>query len=274
MRQSRKLIPKPSIIRDIPHLENNNQSWQIKVFTLGRFSVLIYGKPLNFNGQAQHKPLELLKALITLGGRDVSKYKLADTLYPEAEGDKSMRSMVTTLHRLRELINNNDAIQFQGHRLTLNPEYFWVDIWILERLLGKIDISLIESYIDNNEILYLTNKVLQLYRGPFLREEVNNSLAFSFRKSISYKFLRKLSLLGQLLEKRGLIDMAIDVYLRALEEDELAEKFYQRLMICYQKQGFRGEAMSVYKRCCRTLNTILGIDPSGETKAIRTQFLN
>ncbi len=255
-------------------LKKENIHWPLKIFTLSHFSLIIDGKPLKFMGKAQYKPLELIKALVVFGGRDVSKHQLADTLYPEVDGDKALRALFTTIHRLRKLIRNKDVIQLQGNKLNLNAEFCWVDVWILERLLGRIDIALVKSDIDFDEISYLTNKVLQLYRGKFLKEDVNNAWVLTFRERLSYKFLRKLILLGEFWEQKGHTKMAIDIYLHALEEDRLVEEFYQRLMICYNNQGFGLEAMSVYERCHRTLNAILGIKPSTKTKAIRDQLIN
>ncbi len=272
MNYEQQHISKHNSVLDEYPLEKENMHKILKIFTLGRFSLIINGEPLKFIGKAQYKPLEFIKALIVFGGRDVSKHQLADTLYPEVEGDKAQRALITTLHRLRKLIGNKEVIQLQGSNLALNAECCWVDVWILERLLGRIDKALVQSDRDINEILSLTNKVLQLYKGKFLKEEVNSSWVLTFRERLRYKIIRKLSMLGQFWEQRGNMEMAMDIYLRALEEDELAEEFYQRLMICYKKQGFGGEAMSVYDRCYKTLNAILGIEPSSKTKAICEQL--
>ena len=53
-----------------------------------------------------------------------------------------------------------------------------------------------------------------------------------------------------------------------LEADDLAEELYRRLMVCHIKQGQEAKALSVYRRCGRTLSSVLGVDPSVETRAI------
>jgi LuxR family maltose regulon positive regulatory protein len=47
--------------------------WPIRIVTLGEFRVEIDGAPLSFEGKAQAKPLELLKALLSFGGRGGSR---------------------------------------------------------------------------------------------------------------------------------------------------------------------------------------------------------
>jgi len=43
-------------------------------------------------------------ALIAMGGRQVPQTRLADLLWPDAEGDAAYRALITTLQRLRRLI--------------------------------------------------------------------------------------------------------------------------------------------------------------------------
>ena len=77
---------------------------KIKIYTLGRFSLISNGKPMKFIKKAQSKPLLMLKALIALGGREVRKEQIADALWPDADGDISVRSFDTTLYRLRKML--------------------------------------------------------------------------------------------------------------------------------------------------------------------------
>ncbi len=248
--------------------------YPLKVYTLGQFSLVIDGTPLNYKDKTQDEPLELLKSLIGLGGHYIDKYQLANTLNPEIKGDRAHLALVTDLHRLSKFIGNKDMIQLCDHKIGLNRSYFWVDIWSLERLFRRIDSALVQSYIDSNDISYLTNKVLQLYRGEFIKDEINSSWVLMLRERLRYNFLRYLSLLGQFWEKKGHMEMAADIYIRALQEDALVEEFYQRLMFCYQEQGYVDEAMLVYERCIRTLKAVLGIEPSEKTKAVCNRFIN
>ncbi|MGO8756157.1 MAG: hypothetical protein ACLQHK_13110, partial [Gallionellaceae bacterium] len=78
--------------------------WPIKIYTLGRFSIVRDGAPVRFAARGQRKVVELLKALVALGTRELDEVRVTDALWPEAEGDKAHQAFKTTLHRLRKLL--------------------------------------------------------------------------------------------------------------------------------------------------------------------------
>jgi DNA-binding SARP family transcriptional activator len=86
------------------------------------------------------------------------------------------------------------------------------------------------------------------------------------------KFLRHLLDAARHWEKIGQHEAAIQCYQKGLETDDLAEIFYQRLMVCYQQLGRKSEALAVYRRCRTTLSLILSITPSPATETIRRRL--
>ena len=105
------------------HDGSENWPWPVKVFSLGRFSILKEGKLLQFSRKAQKRPLTMLKALIAFGGRDVSEEQLSDALWPDADGDAAHSASSTTIQRLRLLIGDARAIQVKEGRVSLDPRY-------------------------------------------------------------------------------------------------------------------------------------------------------
>lgn len=246
--------------------EIENWPWPIKIYTLGRFSIVLNDKPLRFNSRAQSKPLELLKILVAFGGREVSEHRFVEALWPDAEGDSAHSAFDTTLHRLRKLIGSDKAVTLQDGRLTLDPKYCWVDVWVYERLLGKLENKVREGAY--NEIISLTDKVFGLYQGYFLGDSADMYWAMALRDRLHSKFSRQLSAVGQELEAQEQWDQAIEYYQRALEIDSLAESFYQRLIKSYQRQGRQAEAARTYQRCKETLNALLNVEPSPATQKL------
>ncbi len=96
-----------------------NWPWPLQIYTLGRFALVKERKPVRFAGKIQKKPLLLLKALITLGGRNVDEERLTDILWPEADGDRAYSALTTTLFRLRQVIGEN-MLEVQTGRVSLN----------------------------------------------------------------------------------------------------------------------------------------------------------
>ncbi|MFV1957441.1 MAG: BTAD domain-containing putative transcriptional regulator, partial [bacterium] len=224
------------------------------------------GKLVKSSRKAQMKPLSMLKALISFGGKDVREEQITDALWPEADGDMAHQSFATTLHRLRRIIGTDALILSEG-RLLLNPEYCWLDIWAFERAMDQIGVTL-EKPEPGTDSLESTQNMLKGFKGQFLPEEKGESWSISMQERLHSRYFRKIRKLCTYLEKLENWDSAIEWYNRALEIDELAEDFYRRLMTCYLKLGRKAEGIAVYNRCKRTLSTILGIVPSRKTELI------
>jgi DNA-binding SARP family transcriptional activator len=227
------------------------ESWPfpVKLHTLGRFGVLLDGKPLEFSGKAQKKPLELLMALIALGGRDVSERQLTEALWPEAEGDAGHQACAIALHRLRKLLRCDAAVSLQNNHLSLDARVVWVDAWAFERALAAGE----------------SERAVELYRGSFLGRHVDLSWAIPMRERLRVKFMRHLAERGHALFEAGDVSAAVALFEHGLGVDPLAEEFYRQLMVCYQALDQRSEAIGVYRRCEKVLAASLGVSPAAKT---------
>jgi len=192
---SRNIMPPPGGIL----LEN--WPWKIKVYTLGRFSLLIDNQLVTFSRKARARPLELLYALIASGGRNVSKEKITTYLWPEALGDAANSSFSTTLQRLRKLLTIPEAILVQHETITLNPRLFWIDIWAFERFISTAS-TLSTDQIE--EKFLLLEKASSLYHGSFLEEQENPYWLYTMRERLQKKFSRiSLQIADRLLQKQA-----------------------------------------------------------------------
>ena len=269
------LVRRHELTLDSPPLDIEHWPWLIKIYTLGRFSLLKQGQPLWASRKAQHKPLELLKALIAYGGREVSQDLLTSVLWPDAEGDAAHNAFDITLHRLRKLIGHDKAIAMRDGRLTLDARCCWVDTWAFERLTGQTEQELRNDSgeQDNAAVARLSVKVLSLYQGHFLGKECTHTWALTLRERLRSKYLRHVTDMGHVLEKQRRWEDAVVYYQKGLEVDDLAEQFYQSLMVCYRQLGRRNEALAVYRRCRSTFSIVLGVEPSSATETIHNSLL-
>jgi len=269
------IIRKRKLVPETPPFHLENWPWPLKIYTLGKFELLRDDKPLQFSGKVQKRPLEMLKALIAFGAKEVSEEQITDSLWPDADGDAAHSTFTTTLSRLRKLIGNDRAIEVHEGKTTLDPRYCWVDAWAFERIVGQIEtefkrIGEDETKRDDGEkqIVQLAEKAVAIYKGHFLPADEGYLWTTSFRERLRTKFFRLITKLGEYLEKRDQWEKAIENYQRGLDIDDLAEEFYQHLMICYRQMGQHGQAIETYRRCKKTLSAALGIDPSPKTQAI------
>ena len=189
-----------------------NWPWSLKIYTLGRFKLLKDGNPVQFSRKAQQKPLALLKALIAFGGKEVREDQIQDTLWPEADGDSAHHSFEMTLHRLRTLIGRPETLEFQEGRLSLDPRYYWVDVWAFEHLLEEADTKREKGLTERS--VELTQKAMEMYKGPFLSGEVEQPWVISIRERLRRKFLRNVSWLGHYWEQHNQWEKTLECYER------------------------------------------------------------
>ena len=193
----------------------------------------------------------------------MSEARLSDPLWPEAGGALAHRSFPVALSRLRKLLGKEEALVLKEGRLSLSNRQCWVDVWAFERSLGQAE----KARKAGKEAVGIYEKVLNFYRGPFLPFE-EMPWAASPREKLRSGFLRAVAQLGQFYEDGERWEEAVSCYRKGLEADELAEELYRRLMVCHIRQGREAVALSVYRRCRKTLSSVLGVDPSAETRAI------
>jgi DNA-binding SARP family transcriptional activator len=244
--------------------------WPIRLYTFGRLSIVSHDKPLKFSGRAQSRPLELLAALIAHGGRGVAEETLSEELWPDSEGDAAHRAFEITLHRLRKLLGNDEALVLSDSKLSLNPSVCWVDVWTLERQLGRADALLRETVnaVQTAELQRLGNRLLALYRGPFLGSGEKAAWAVTARERLHSKFLCQLNALAQHWERQARWTEASDLYQKAIDIQGHSEEYYQRLMQAYLKMQRPSEALAVYRRASQTLAASLGRKPSPALETI------
>ncbi|KAA0243675.1 MAG: hypothetical protein DPW20_08105 [Candidatus Brocadia sp.] len=301
----RHLIRKRNLIPDDPPIQCENWPWPIKIFTLGRFMILKEDKPIQFAGKVQHKPLEMLKAILSIGGGEAPEDQLVDALWPDAEGDTAHHAFEITLHRLRRLLDSDKAVIRHGGLVSLDKRYCWVDMVSFERMVEDIEdmrremekrgtgeaenggtgeairSSLPHSVFPippfphappisptQSEMLRFAEKAMNLYKGSFLSPETRHAWAASVRERLRDKFRHLVISLGTHLEQTRQWENAAAHYRKAVEKDDLAEAFYQRLMVCYQQLGQGAQGVEVYHRLKSALSAAFGIEPSPLTESL------
>ena len=253
-------------------LSATHPSQEIRIYSLGRFSLLKQQGEVRISGKGQRKSLELLKTIIALGGREIGETRINEALWPDSEGDVAHPAFAVTLHRLRKLIGG-DAITLIDGRLTLSAEYCWVDTWRCERLMGEIKSTTHGGLGDHHTVMDKVSELISLYHGPFLGHEDEQAWFLSYRARLHNKFQRCIITACHYLEVHKQGQSAIELYEHCLQVDDLFEQAYSRLMRCYLSLGRQVEALMTYQRCREVLNAHLGIDPSEEMHTLYKTIL-
>jgi DNA-binding SARP family transcriptional activator len=266
------LIVKRRLMPEEPPLDVEDWPWMFRVTTMGKFVIEWIGQAAGKKSKAQGRPIELLKAVIAFGGRDVRVQKITDAMWPHIDSDYANRSFNTTLHRLRNILGDEQALILEGGQLSLNPSLFWLDLWAIEQAQRQVS-GMITGDIPGglDEIRELVAKVMNIYQGAFLGDE-EASWAIGTREQVRNRFTRYSSQAVNYFNANDCPREAIELLELALESDDTAESLYRLLMLCHVEQGRKAEAIEVYNRCRTTLEGRLNVKPSPETEEIYQQI--
>lgn len=271
----RSIIQKLRLTPDPPPVEVESWPWPLKIYTLGRFSLVVGGQSEKDFSKAKKKPLLMLKALVALGSRDIREETLIDLLWPDAEGDAGHNAFTTTLARLRRMLGGDRTIRLHDGRVSLDNRMCWVDRWLFERLCDRVD-NLLKKLPDCESdpalVMDTASRAADLYRGHFLRSDADEVWTTVPRELLRNKYFRLISSMARYSERAGDFEEAARQYRKGLESEPLAEEFYQGLMASCIRLGRHAEAMRVYLQCRQILGAELGIAPSPGTEALRKQI--
>jgi DNA-binding SARP family transcriptional activator len=262
------LIRKRNLMPDLPPSQCERWPWALEIYTLGRFGIVRHGEAMQFSGKVQKKPLEMLKALIAKGCREVSEEQIADCLWPDARGDAAHNAFTTTLSRLRRLLGVEEAVRFQEGRLSLDSRCCWVDAQAFESIFAQFEKEISTPEKDRKRALHLFERAVGLYVRHFLPADEGDLWTISYRERLRDRFSRLVNMAGRLLQETGQWEKAAEYYQKGLDIDDLSEDFYRGLMICYRQLGLHSKAIEVYKRCRKLFSKVMGIEPSAMTKAV------
>ncbi|MBF0563919.1 MAG: hypothetical protein HQK89_01620 [Nitrospirae bacterium] len=266
-------------------------SYHLKVYTLGKFVIEKNGNTVIFKGRTRQKPLEMLKAIIAFGGKDVRMEQLSDSLWPEADGDLADVSFRTNLSRLRKMLSDdnddNDAIVVSGGLISINGDYLWLDVWSLQDIMdelgrvlngqtdGLTDVGHAEAlHRIERSVSRLYERASGLYNGDFLSGQQSQTWSTYLREHLKDKFIRFCYNVGEFYENIKRWDKSIECYKAAAAIDNLREECYRRMMSCYIRAGLHEEALSVYNTCKKILLMSFGINLSREMEALRGHILS
>lgn len=198
--------------------------WPVKIYTLGRFEIHLDGTPLRSWRQAPYRVLHLLKAIVAFGTKSIAIPRLIDALWPEAEGDAGWETFHKTLQRLRRLLNYDKSIQVREGKVVLNRELCWVDVFAfedLEHLAALGDAELGEKMPRDHY-----ERMIALYRGPFLEEEECIGWADQRRERVREQFIKAVRKVSDSRTSTDQHEQTLRGVRHALKVDPLAEQHY------------------------------------------------
>ena len=236
----------------------------LKVYMLGKFSMVYGGRPVTFKRNSATKVLKLLQILLHYSGArgGISRTQLLEDLYGREEVSDAANNLRVTVHRLKKMLADTilpdyDYIQIEdGIYKWSSPMSTWVDVIDFSEYVkeGEAETNEAERY-------RLFRQACLLYQGEFLPElsgedwVIINSVAYKkqFSTALSgvWEYLKYIQNYEEMLEVSS---KAVRIY----SFDEWQAMKIEALMGLERYK----EAMDFYEETARMFFEELGISPS------------
>lgn len=234
---------------------------EVRIKTFGGLEIEVNGKREIFGKWAGKRTRQLLIAIIAMGGEHISKERICDELWPDAEGDKAESSLKMTLSRLRRIIANPDGaklpwiIMKQG-KVSLNRNVCFVDSLEFEStakqlLSGKPSAASIMSALD-------------VFSGEFLCNDTDDPLIDARRDRLNSQYVNLvIKLIEQSLESDR--EYQIDRYFEnVISFDPANERLYEIVIRYYNKIGYPSKSLKVFEIAQDNLEKTINISPGNK----------
>jgi DNA-binding SARP family transcriptional activator len=264
--------PKRRTRRGVPAKKNLGAT--VTICCLGYFSIRRAGEvPINI--RMNTRPGALLQLLIAAGPNGIDKRQAENLLWPQSEGARIHGILDSTLYRLRKLLETDSACRAELGMIMLDGNVVSIDAWLFDREVNGILARLRRHSddLDAGEIAIRSERLLELYRGPFMALEPPVPWIIKTRDQLQTKFVHAIKEVGNFWQASARWDRAAKLYEQVLERDNLAEDIYRELIRCHLARREYAEAIRVFNRCVDLLTQVLGVAPNEETAALYTQAL-
>jgi DNA-binding SARP family transcriptional activator len=237
--------------------------WPLTVRCFGSFELRVGGLPLPSRGKSKHRQLDVVKLVAAHGPAPMPLSRIAETLWPDSEGDAARHALDTTLSRLRATLGR-EVFRLEHGALSLDREVCWLDTALLEDALSRLEVAVAAGRLD---ILPEIESVLELYRGDLLSGETP-PWVLPRREFWRGRISRALGTAARNLAAVGDLNTAARLLDRALSADPYCEPLTAALMSVCLDAGRYAEGMAAYRRYRRIALSALGAPVATEIESL------
>lgn len=230
----------------------------LEIRFLGKFDVRVDGALIDLPAR---KAQSLFAYLVMNAGSQHRREKVAGILWPDS-GESSARSKLRyALWQLRKAIGDQ---YFLSDKISLGFNHettYWVDCADFEKEQAE--------HLTTKEL----EQVVALYNGEFLPGFYEDWILL-LRDRLHSSYDHRMALLMQRLSKEMRWREVLDWGEKWISLGQTPEPAFQALMLAHSQLGDKASATSAYKRCEKTLDEQLGVEPSEMTQKIYELILN
>jgi ATP/maltotriose-dependent transcriptional regulator MalT len=163
--------------------------WTLELRVLGRVELRRPDRSAVPAARVSQQTVNLLGLLVAAGDGGGLPERLAEDLWPQAEGDAAHHALEMALYRLRRLLGDPAAVVQHGGRIRLDRERCFVDAWALEQLLAR-GLALAGRERAGDELARVVASARVLAIGPFLGDRCDLAACRGYRERLAARLAR------------------------------------------------------------------------------------
>jgi len=195
----------------------------------------------------------------------VTRSEICQAFWPELDTEQAVNVFHVTKRRLHKALGEDILIHENGYYCinpALNVNY---DVIAFVGALVK------GRNAPTGDRVGFWQQAINLYRGPFLQGH-DDPWIVARRADLRCGYMEAVTEMAEVRYSKGHTEHALQLYLRALSEDNTRQDLHRRVMQLFAEMGRRSEAAAHYQQTQRELES-LGLSFSQETEAIYQQII-
>jgi DNA-binding SARP family transcriptional activator len=239
----------------------------VQIYTLGQFRLVVDDQVRGAEAWRRKRARQLLKCLLSQPHHRLLKARAVELFWPDTEpeaADSSLRSLVFGVRQVIDRDGTGRRLSSEGASLALQPgPDVWIDADEFEDALATARAAV--------DPIPLLEHAVALYRGDFLPDDLFEDWSVDRRDALRHLWTQAKVELGELYERRGEMECALNHLHDLVLADRTNELAAQRLMRLYLRLNRPSDVFRVGQELTRALLSELGVEPGDDTLALLRQ---
>jgi DNA-binding SARP family transcriptional activator len=232
----------------------------VRIQVLGKFQVLVAGKPVPLTAWRSRQARSLLKILVARRGSPVARPELSGLLWPDDDAERTGHRLSVLLSIVRTALDparlwpTDHHIRADVAGISLDIEHVGIDVEDLMR--DAQHASELARSGQTERAREILAEVDTAYTGDAYSDEPYEDWAQGLREEARAVWLRALRSLADLSRRAGDFDQAVTSLVRLLAADAYDEPAHRSLVAVLVLAGRHGEARRAFDRWTQAMRSI------------------
>lgn len=222
----------------------------IEIRMLGKFEILMDGKPVLAALKQSRKATMLIQYLVLQKGEKVTHKDLTDTLWNGERSTNPDMALRAIMHRFRNMIDAEGLKELETCIITSRGYYQWnpamdcrVDVFEMEALMEEA-----RRQLNPSAAVARYERVLELYAGRLLPLSCNEPWVETRSLTLHVQYRTALFQVLEACKRKGENERIVKLCRRAIELDPYEERLYLEMIQALEALGNHEEALELTRR--------------------------